>query len=196
MECIREKDKAKMGCENERKNYIYYMNIYNFMLFLNVSKYGNIYKTVFIFFYYRKQLSSIFTVLCNIMCDNNIEYVPKEKVDERQLDISENKCTFELEFNDEDDDYAMGSDACTESCTDTDTEDYGFMREVRSRSDTASSSPEKRKKVTFNNKMYVVWIPERCEYGNLLRELWYTSFDYRIFSQTYRMEMFLESIGN
>jgi len=157
------------------------------MLFWNVSKYGNIYKTVFVIFCYRKYLTRIFYSLRNII-------------------MSDDDMLFCMYDNDKDERNEIESDVCTvnESGTDTDNDDsdssmYEFMREVSctpTKGDSEKNKTNKKKMVTFNSKLFVVWIPERSEYGeSLINELWYTAFDYRIFSQTYQMEKRLERLA-
>ena len=177
------------------------------MLFWNVSKYGNIYKTVFVIFCYRKYLIHIFSSLRNIIMsdtdnnnndnndnnDNNIRLIKRENA---KAGLDYNIYCFYMDEDDSENDIIM-SDICTDTESereeDSDTSLYDFMRDVNSTAPTIENSPVKRKTVTFNNKLFVVWIPERCEYDSTLRkELWYTAFDYRIFSQTYQMERQLE----
>lgn len=175
------------------------------MLFWNVSKYGNIYKTVFVIFCYRKYLIHIFSSLRNIIMsdthdnnnknnnnNNNIRLIKQENTN---AGLDYNIYCFYMDEDDSENDVM--SDICTDTESereeDSDTSLYDFMRDVNSCAPTIENSPVKRKTVTFNNKLFVVWIPERCEYDSTLRkELWYTAFDYRIFSQTYQMERQLE----
>jgi hypothetical protein len=39
------------------------------------------------------------------------------------------------------------------------------------------------KKVSFNSKVSVILITQICEYGDILKQLWYSNDDYRQFKQ-------------
>lgn len=49
------------------------------------------------------------------------------------------------------------------------------------------------KKVRFDNRMYIIWIPQRKEYETFRDQLWYSAHDYKEFIRVYKLEMTVKS---